>query len=207
MASFSSLRGNSVLPFAFGRGTKLYDLVMGTPLILFYSFGAFFRLLSLHTSLSALNAGRMNSGVVLSILSDISVLTVAFLFVFSLLLRPPPIAQAIGPMPRIAALAGTYLVVGLLLFVPREKAPEWVQSMSLMLILCGTTFAAYGVSYLGRSVSLMAEARKLVTTGPYRLVRHPLYLGEQVAIMGIILQSPSPFAVCVLALQTCFQFY
>jgi len=33
----------------------------------------------------------------------------------------------------------------------------------------------------------MPEARKLVTRGAYRFVRHPLYVAEEVAIIGTFL--------------------
>jgi protein-S-isoprenylcysteine O-methyltransferase Ste14 len=43
----------------------------------------------------------------------------------------------------------------------------------------------------------MAEARRLVTTGPYRFVRHPLYLFETIASLGILLQFISAYTVLV----------
>ena len=33
----------------------------------------------------------------------------------------------------------------------------------------------------------MPEARSLVTTGPYALSRHPLYLAETIAMLGVVL--------------------
>jgi protein-S-isoprenylcysteine O-methyltransferase Ste14 len=53
----------------------------------------------------------------------------------------------------------------------------------------------------------MSEARKLVTGGPYAIVRHPLYLGEETALIGIALQFLSPAALAVLAMQIGFQLY
>jgi protein-S-isoprenylcysteine O-methyltransferase Ste14 len=59
---------------------------------------------------------------------------------------------------------------------------------------------------LGRSISLVPEARRLVTKGPYALIRHPLYLGEMVAISGIALQHLSVWALLLLCLAWAFQF-
>jgi protein-S-isoprenylcysteine O-methyltransferase Ste14 len=76
---------------------------------------------------------------------------------------------------------------------------------STLLILCGVVFALYAVLWLGRSFSVMPEARRLVTNGPYSVIRHPLYLGEAVALAGVTLQFLSPWALALLALQCIFQ--
>ena len=68
------------------------------------------------------------------------------------------------------------------------------------MLLAGIIFATCALIVLGRSISLLPEARRLVTSGPYALVRHPLYLGEMVAIAGIALQHLSAWALLLLVL-------
>ena len=56
-----------------------------------------------------------------------------------------------------------------------------------LVITSGIVLSIYSVCSLGRSFSIIPQARKLVQSGPYRLVRHPLYLGELISVFGIVL--------------------
>ncbi|NQX89224.1 MAG: isoprenylcysteine carboxylmethyltransferase family protein [Halioglobus sp.] len=76
---------------------------------------------------------------------------------------------------------------------------------SLAGMAIGEAFAIYSMLYLGRSFSIFAEARRLVASGPYRLVRHPLYLGEMVAIWSYTLAYPSRWSLSVITLFTALQ--
>jgi protein-S-isoprenylcysteine O-methyltransferase Ste14 len=76
---------------------------------------------------------------------------------------------------------------------------------SLTGMAIGEAFAIYAMVYLGRSFSIFAEARNLVTGGPYRLVRHPLYAGEMVAIWSYTLAYPSRWSLGVISLFTALQ--
>lgn len=48
----------------------------------------------------------------------------------------------------------------------------------VILLSVGNTLDVWGYATLCRSLSIVAEARVLKTHGPYRLVRHPIYLGQ-----------------------------
>jgi protein-S-isoprenylcysteine O-methyltransferase Ste14 len=55
------------------------------------------------------------------------------------------------------------------------------------------------VLFLGRCFGILPEVRGLVTRGPYRLVRHPVYLGEFGAVAGFLIGAHTPWnAVCAL---------
>ncbi len=56
-----------------------------------------------------------------------------------------------------------------------------------VLLAVGLVFALVSVAVLGRCFGVLPDVRGLVTRGPYRYVRHPLYLGELVAALGVAL--------------------
>jgi protein-S-isoprenylcysteine O-methyltransferase Ste14 len=58
----------------------------------------------------------------------------------------------------------------------------------------------YVSCWLGRSFSIFPEGRELVTHGPFSVVRHPLYLTEQIAALGTMLQFNQPWSL-LLALR------
>jgi protein-S-isoprenylcysteine O-methyltransferase Ste14 len=100
-----------------------------------------------------------------------------------------------------------YAFTGLSPYVPesvtRSLLPlEWQQGAVLAAIqvsLLGYVIALWSVLYLGRSLSLVVSVRKLERRGPYRFVRHPMYLGYLVLVLGIALASSSLFAVLLYA--------
>ena len=112
--------------------------------------------------------------------------------------------KARGLEPRITAFGGAFLVYTIPFF-PRRELPLTAEMVSTLLVLFGSAAALITLARLGRSFSMMAEARRLVTSGPYRLVRHPLYVAEELAIIGISMQFFSLSTALVLAVQIAFQ--
>jgi protein-S-isoprenylcysteine O-methyltransferase Ste14 len=69
------------------------------------------------------------------------------------------------------------------------SAPLIVAADLVILASCAWLLAS--VLALGRCFGVLPEARGLVTHGPYRLVRHPVYLGELGACAGLVLAAPT----------------
>jgi len=113
------------------------------------------------------------------------------------LTRLKPIRKSKGLRPRLFALLGTFLCTTLALLEPAKLPPFW-SALSSALTIIGTLLAFVVLRWLGRSFSIMAEARALVTTGPYTIVRHPLYVCEAIAALGMLIQMVSPAALLIL---------
>ena len=194
------------------RRSKLYDLLAALPLIAWCAFwGA--RMLPILVQQMMLvklfiqtDPTVLPIDLVLSLISKLASLAyLAFLIVF-FAIRYIPQASAPGLHPRFAALVGTYLSASIVLLPFQELSPV-LYMISLLLMITGFVFAIWAVLSLGRSISILPQARQLVTSGPYAFVRHPLYLGEMTAMLGIAMQYSVPWALLLFALQCIFQFW
>lgn len=58
-------------------------------------------------------------------------------------------------------------------------------------IILGPVVALWGLVYLGRSFGIFVEVRTVVLGGPYRWVRHPMYLGWICMYSGLALANGS----------------
>jgi len=121
-----------------------------------------------------------------------------------MLLRPEPVSWARGLGPAMLALAGTY-GAWLIPLLPRGPELPALDVTSAVILVFSEVLMLYTLLTLGRSFSLIPQARKLVTSGPYAIVRHPLYLVEEAAITGVLLQyiwfAALPFLVLHIFVQ------
>lgn len=91
-----------------------------------------------------------------------------------------------------------------------EKNNETTMSptlFSLFVVIVGVLFTLYSLKTLGRSFSIAPQVRMLVRNGPYRLIRHPMYVGEIIAFSGVILAGFSTLRLFTLFLMILIQTY
>ena len=118
--------------------------------------------------------------------------------------RPAPIAQARGFWPIVIAFLGTY-AVWLMPLLPGAAPTPITAAIAAVCICTGSVLIIICITHLGRSFSISPQARILVTSGPYRLVRHPLYLAEELAVIGVLLQFVWWAALVFFAAHLAFQ--
>lgn len=126
---------------------------------------------------------------------------VAFMYA----LRRKPVNKFVGYWPSIASVAGGFLMFAVLWLEP-AKLTFQTQIIASLMILVGNGLAALVLMRLGRSFSIIPEGRKLVTTGIYKYIRHPLYLTEALATLGLMILFISPEAVLLVVVQFWLQF-
>ncbi len=107
-----------------------------------------------------------------------------------------------SPWDWFVALGGTFTV----LLVRPATTAIGLESVGIALQITGTLFAIYGKVFLGRSFGLVAANRGIVSGGPYRIVRHPIYLGYLATHVGFLLANWSPRNIALYIVIYFFQF-
>jgi protein-S-isoprenylcysteine O-methyltransferase Ste14 len=183
------------------RQTKLYDLLAASPLILFYAFAVAGLLPQIS---AALWSGPSNLTVVLNALSLLGIACFATLQIVLFLVRRVPTRFSEDWPSRAAAFAGANANFAFLL-LPRATLPPATLALCAALSILGSAAAITVALWLGRSFSILPQARQLVVSGPYRFIRHPLYLAEAIAALGVMLQFSQPWALMIAIVGFSFQ--
>jgi protein-S-isoprenylcysteine O-methyltransferase Ste14 len=110
-------------------------------------------------------------------------------FAYFVLVRPPsrrPTRAVVAVVACVAAAVGAVALRG-----PADDVPLPLLLAGELIALFSSAWLLASVLALGRCFGILPEARGLVTRGPYRLVRHPVYLGELGICAGLIIGAPT----------------
>ena len=100
----------------------------------------------------------------------------------------------------IQLLAWTSAFVPLALQSSDQVSSVYVAPWRQCLSLPGLLLMLWSFWSLGDAFSIAPATRHLVTGGPYRFIRHPMYAGEILSLFGLCLGSPSLWNWIVLSL-------
>jgi protein-S-isoprenylcysteine O-methyltransferase Ste14 len=138
--------------------------------------------------------------------SSLLALCFCALVVRAYLRRGPATATDHGVLVWLAAPLATVVPLAMAAVPPRTQGPL-ATGVQLGLTLAGLSFSVWAVRSLATNLSIVPQARGTVAHGPYRLVRHPLYLGELVALTGLTVHAGRAAAFAVLGLEVVLQLY
>jgi protein-S-isoprenylcysteine O-methyltransferase Ste14 len=173
--------------------TKYYDAIAALPLILWFAYGALQLRAVLAYDWSLIAGGTASLFIWVQFFALLAAAAFDLLLVYMLAVRDRPVARSQGVWPRAFGVIGTFMGVGILqLPVAHLSLP--MQIFAAVLIGLGSLGSLLVLSRLGKSFSIMPEARKLVTGGPYAWVRHPLYTVEIITIIGTAMQFLAPWS-------------
>ena len=86
---------------------------------------------------------------------------------------------------------------------PGESGPSMLGSAAVLLMLLGVCVQVGSKSMLGRRFGVVAANRGICASGPYRVVRHPIYLGYLLTHIGFLCIYPSGWNATIYALAYC----
>ncbi len=181
------------------------DLLVRFALGLVFAFWAGACLKSGIAGLQKIDFGNLQLRQIGQILSVFTIGSYMLVIACLYALRLRPVSKFMGVLPCATAILGGFLLSALLLLRPREDLPLWALMFSDLLVVVGNGFAVIVLLQLGRSFSILPEGRRMVTHGLYAVVRHPLYLTEAVATLGVAINFLSPWALLLVAMQFALQ--
>jgi protein-S-isoprenylcysteine O-methyltransferase Ste14 len=169
-------------------------------------FGAFatFKAIGIKAQIETWGPETSNIERYVDLASHVAALAFLVLLLILTVLRLGPKAAAQGWEPKASALMGTFLSLALIALPLSDLGLAW-RSTAVIIITVGWLLSIYVLAWLGRSFSITPQARRLVTTGPYAIVRHPLYVCEEITVIGIVLLHLSPAAILIAVVQWMFQ--
>ncbi len=103
-----------------------------------------------------------------------------------------------------------YTPIPILLLMLVVADPNKVSTtIGTVVIMFGEVFRLYSVAFIGSISRTRKEnlGAKLVTTGPFRFVRNPLYVGNFLITIGFATYAAQPWFIFAAAAMFSFQYY
>jgi len=137
---------------------------------------------------AAVTAAATGPAGPLSALSALLVCAFYALIIWCYLRRGPAVATSRSISASVIAVLATFTPFAFPLLA--GAAPGTARQLTAdVLLVAGTAWSVWSLRYLGKNLSVIAQARGVADRGPYRLVRHPLYAGEIVSALGLALAA------------------
>ena len=118
----------------------------------------------------------------------------ALVVALTIIRRPPGVVDR-SFMARLLTGVGTFLPP---LVHPASNAALTSDALTVMISGVGLTVVLLGKLSLGRSFGLAPANRGVVSTGVYRYVRHPIYLGYLITHVGFVIANAITWNLMVL---------
>lgn len=122
------------------------------------------------------------------VIGDLMLLITETMMVVLVLFRKGAKSLSLRPTDWALAFSATCLS---LLARPCPGVPHSWDGIAVALTIAGLTTQLYSKITLGRRFGLVAANRGICSNGPYRLVRHPIYLGYVMLHTGFFLLNPT----------------
>ena len=148
---------------------------------------------TLFTMLMTLNVLRLTSGEPLShpLMAVNGALTLAFylLLIWAYLRRSPSSRTDMRWSSWLVALLGTAAPFAIPLVSEGPRDGGLLALVAAAVLGIGLVAMLWALGALGTNISVVPQAREVVTHGPYSRVRHPLYAAELVNVVGLCLAA------------------
>jgi protein-S-isoprenylcysteine O-methyltransferase Ste14 len=140
--------------------------------------------------LSAFQAGKP------VVIGDLMLLITETMMVVLVLFRKHAKSLSLRPADWGLAFSATCLS---LLARPCASAPHAWETIAIVLTMLGLSTQLFAKFTLGRRFGVVAANRGICISGPYRFVRHPIYMGYVMLHLGFFLLNPTLWNFCVFA--------
>ncbi len=131
----------------------------------------------------------MNTSIFVRLIDAFWLILIAYLIVSAIGVKQETRRHLLQSVGLMLAIIASFLLPRLPVFhfVNFRPASPVVSCIGVILCAAGMAFLVWGRQHLGRNWSQTVSIKKgheLVTSGPYRFVRHPMYAGGLIACIG-----------------------